>query len=201
MAERLMLALVAMVSASSVGFASAAVDTSGPSPNSANAQLVQAALANRLREAADNLSAGGDRLHATRALDAARRLARVEASLVGCPGAATSISLKAVESARRALQNGRTEVAVALLRQASQASSPSLPSACTAGSSAVGKLVMNRHGERIGRLVSLTPGGGAILKVGGAINWFGFLDFGNSRRTVPAGQLVEGRRMVVLLNS
>jgi hypothetical protein len=182
--------------AAAVRTAAAAAPSAAPS--SVDLQPLQSGLAARFQEAARNLGPGGDRLKATHALDAARRLARVETSIVGCPQAASAAPLRRLEAARRALQNGRTRAAIALLGQAGPLSAPS--SACPPGPSAAGKLVINSRGERIGRLASLSPAGQAVLKVGGAINWLGFIDFDNRRTTVPAGQLVEGRRMVVLLN-
>lgn len=160
---------------------------------------LDAGLAARMQAAARNLAPGGDRLEATRALDAARRLARVEHGLAGC-GLSFGEPLQAVEAARHALQMGDPAGAATVLRQESGALAQARRTAvCRATPAAVGKLVVNARGERLGRLTALDPASGAAtLKTGGVVDLFGFLDAGNASVAVRADRLVEGRRLVVL---
>jgi hypothetical protein len=201
-----MLAAFAVLTAASIATAAAAGPVAATTP-AGKLSALRAGLAARMSEAAVNLSPGGDRLKATRALDAARRLGRVERALVACPGGSSEGPLRAVNAARHDLQIGRADVAVQILRNAASdlalpPSETAAPQTCSATAGAVGKLVVNARGERLGRLTQLgdprTPESDAKVKTGEVVNWLGFIDFANGAVAVPAASLVEGDRMVVV---
>ncbi len=164
-------------------------------------------LARSMGNAATMLASEKKRFQGVRSLDDARRVARILRDVAPSNDhAMVRFGLQAVKRARHALQNGDPQAAVQILRSAHdqllsrsrgrwKVSSP-------VGSSAVGKLVVNAEGKRIGRVDRLerTSQGVqfAVLKVGGVVNLFGFLDAGNELVGVPAEQLVVGNRMVAL---
>lgn len=139
----------------------------------------------------------GDQTEVARALDGARRAARV-GHFAADPLFAKS--LNAIERARGALQNHQRSLAVNSVQEALSAmaaESPTGQGALTAKPAPdsvkqyEGAVVVNATGDRIGR-VKTVNGGTAVLVLGGKQDVFGFLNFGGTEITVPIRQLVFG---------
>lgn len=153
----------------------------------------------------------GPRMEGATGLDDALRLARV---LRDAERGATRLgerALKEVERAKRALHNGDDAGAGKIVSEGakslrSQARGPAQPSAQAMmrapAAEDVGKNVINAEGKRLGEIDRLVAGRDgrryAVVKFGGAIDWLGFIDFGNDFRAVPLEELVPGKRMVAL---
>lgn len=171
------------------------------------AESIVHGLARSMDNAARMLASGKERFQGIRSLDDARRVARILRD-VAPPNdhAMVRFGLQAVKNARHAVQNGDPQAAAQILRSARDQllsrSSGRGKVGSPVDSSAVGKLVVNAEGKRIGRVDRLeqtSPGVQfAVLKVGGLVDLFGFLDLGNELVGVPAEQLVVGKRMVAL---
>ncbi len=167
-------------------------------------------LAYSMQVASGALATDGQRLRATGALDDARRIARVLRDVAPGGEPAGRDGLDAVERARHALQNGNPAAASRILHDASvrmqrlATQAPADPVGAVR-SADTGKPVINAAGQRLGRLERLLPKQDgvtrAVLKVGGVINLFGFVDAGYREVTVPVDQLVAGKTMVAITSS
>jgi len=178
------------------------VQSADPTSSSPLGALVEG-LAGRMNESARALQVDDERMRATTALDDSRRLARVlhEAA----PWLGSDDPLPAVEAARHALQNGDPPTAAQILREASKALQDPRPAARGPIQPLVendtGIQVINGKGQKIGKLAAVREHNGeaqAVLKVGGVVDLFGFLDLANTLVTVPAREFVAGKRTAAL---
>ncbi|HVS52435.1 MAG TPA: hypothetical protein VHD62_08775 [Opitutaceae bacterium] len=152
----------------------------------------------------------GNQTDLARALDGARRVARV-GNFAADPLFATPLG--AIESARNAIQNHQHTVAVKAVQEALGAIAAESPTG--RGELTVkpdqytrqqyeGAVVINACGDRIGRVKTMT-GGKAVLVLGGKQDIFGFINVGGTEVTVPVHDLVLGQahrlgpKMVALL--
>lgn len=185
--------------------ASPQVAASRPRRAAGPVEALMIGLGHSMQTAAQALDTDGQRSRATRALDDARRVARVLRDAMPHGDAVGALGIDAVNEARHALQNGNPQAASHRLRVGSQqllggqvarSTTPPLDG------SAASKLVINARGQRVGRLDRLVEDGHgkrqAVLKVGGMIDLLGFIDANNRLVVVPADSLVEGKRMVAL---
>ncbi|MBW7851676.1 MAG: hypothetical protein H3C38_14375 [Rhodospirillales bacterium] len=164
-------------------------------------------LASSADRAAEALREQDARLEATKALDAAERVALVFDHAAPPPLAALAKQASgAMKHARQALQNGDPAKAAEVLAASAAALRAADPGVVTAppkidADDGPGKDVVNAEGHRIAEIdevVRRQDGRSyAVLKTGGAIDWFGFIDFGNERVVVPLEELVAGKNMVV----
>ena len=163
-------------------------------------------LSQSMEEAGTKLAKEGKRREATKAMDDARRVARLlddVAAESSEPLAKDGID--SVRKARHALQNGDTAGAADILLAVSERLALSAPSAGseagprpnTAGES--GTKVINAKGARLGEVDSLATGPDgkpyAVLKEGGVVDLFGVFDIGTTRVTVPFEEIVAGKGM------
>jgi hypothetical protein len=179
----------------------------------ANMRMLLEGLASSTADSAHFLRQDGQRLRATRALDDARRAARVlkEAATDAWQPIALE-GYETVQSARHALQMGQPERAELILENGSErlrAAAASTTLLTSGGGLRLGTVtsiqkvrLIDARGAVLGRveLIERRPNGPseAVLKVGGVTHLFGFLDYGNERITVPADHLVFGKKMAAL---
>lgn len=170
-------------------------------------------LASSMSRSAHYLREDRQRLRATRALDDARRAARVlkEAAFDEWKPVALK-GYETVQSARHALQMGRPARAALILENGSErlrAAAASTDFLTSKGGlrlgtamRAQGVRLINAHGTVVGELerIDRRPNGPseAVLKVGGVTDLFGFVDFDNKRVTIPADHVVLGDKMAAL---
>ena len=148
-------------------------------------------------EAAERALRSGHQSEVARALDGARRVARVGNSAAS---ELFSRPLGAIDHARRALQDGHSDEAIAAVRDASASvaatsptgrgptAAPRVPTSVERYRNAV---VLDGGGDRIGRVKSIDRIS-ATLVLGGKQGVFGFINLGGRELTVPLDALVFG---------
>ena len=177
-----------------------------------NLDMLIRGLADSMERAAGALRADGQRLQATKSLDDARRAARVlDEVRTRLSQRDASLGIANVDDARHALQMGDAQRSARILLdgarrlRASLARDTSIQSDAAPGlplEKSLGKGVINARGEELGKLdrLVLAPAGRryAVLKEGGVVDLFGFLDVANRLVVVPTDQLIAGGRMVAV---
>lgn len=198
-------ALLALIASPSIAEVGAERPNVADQSNGKLAALARG-LGESMSSAAQHLTEKGRRLEATRALDDARRVARLLRDIA--PGArAAELGLNYVREARHALQNGDPARASGFLEQAGGRLNET--AARIGGAAplidprqAIGKHVINAKGEELGKIGQFVadPDGRrhAVLLEHGVVDLFGFLSVGNQLVVVPADSLVLGGRLAAV---